>query len=150
MFPDRIERTIELPHGPERVWTALTTAEGLSGWFGTVAEIDLTPGAEVEMRFEKEGVTAVLQVSVVEPPHRFGYTWRMMNLPDEDPRRTFVEFVLEPIPTGTRLILTESGFAQMPAALGGEAFDGNSHGWEVELGELVDYLSAVDHLNATA
>ncbi len=30
-FPDRIERTVELAARPERVWAALTTAEGLGG-----------------------------------------------------------------------------------------------------------------------
>ncbi|WP_425549715.1 SRPBCC family protein, partial [Actinomadura viridis] len=30
-----------LRHPAERVWAALTTAEGLSQWFGSVAEIDL-------------------------------------------------------------------------------------------------------------
>jgi len=29
-FPDRIERTGELPHPPAKVWAALTTAEGLA------------------------------------------------------------------------------------------------------------------------
>ena len=37
-FPDRIERTLELAHPPERVWAALTTAEGLGTWFGNRAE----------------------------------------------------------------------------------------------------------------
>jgi uncharacterized protein YndB with AHSA1/START domain len=141
-FPDRIERTVDLPHEPEKVWAALTTAEGLSGWFGTVAELDLRPEAEVGMHFEKEGVHATLRIKVVEPPHRFGYTWGVMGLPDEDPRRTFVEFLLEPTGAGTRLTVTESGFAQLPGELGEKAFEGNNHGWAAELGELVDYLNA--------
>jgi uncharacterized protein YndB with AHSA1/START domain len=33
-FSDRIERTVELAHPPATVWAALTTAEGLSSWFG--------------------------------------------------------------------------------------------------------------------
>ena len=43
-FPDRIERTVELAAPPDRVWAALTTAEGLSAWFGNEATIDLRPG----------------------------------------------------------------------------------------------------------
>jgi uncharacterized protein YndB with AHSA1/START domain len=43
-FPDRIERTVDVAHPPEKVWAALTTAEGLSAWFGNEAEIDLRPG----------------------------------------------------------------------------------------------------------
>jgi uncharacterized protein YndB with AHSA1/START domain len=143
-FPDRIERTIELPHPPETVWAALTTAEGLSGWFGTVADLDLRLGAEVPMHFEDEGISVTLTVRAVEPPHRFGYNWGIMGLPEDDPRRTFVEFLLEPVPAGgTRLTVTESGFAQMPEELGANAFNGNSSGWESELGELVAYLNVV-------
>nr|WP_207930966.1 SRPBCC domain-containing protein [Streptomyces sp. 8K308] len=44
MVSDRSERVVVLRHPIERVWATLTTAEGLSGWFGSVAEIDLRPG----------------------------------------------------------------------------------------------------------
>jgi len=43
-FPDRIERTVEIAHPPATVWAALTTAEGISAWFGKDAAIDLRPG----------------------------------------------------------------------------------------------------------
>jgi uncharacterized protein YndB with AHSA1/START domain len=33
-IPDRIERTIDLAQSPQRVWEALTSAEGLGRWFG--------------------------------------------------------------------------------------------------------------------
>ena len=42
-FPDRIERTVTLTRAPREVWQALTTAEGLSAWFGERATIDLRP-----------------------------------------------------------------------------------------------------------
>jgi uncharacterized protein YndB with AHSA1/START domain len=51
-FPDRIERTMELAHPPERVWRALTTAEGLGTWFGNeIARIDLRPGGRAQLRW---------------------------------------------------------------------------------------------------
>ena len=43
-FPDTIERTLELAQPPERVWAALTTADGLGTWFGHRAEVDLRVG----------------------------------------------------------------------------------------------------------
>jgi uncharacterized protein YndB with AHSA1/START domain len=58
-FPDRIERTVELAHPPERVWVALTTAEGLGAWFGDEAAIDLRPGGSAWMRWSGEGFTAL-------------------------------------------------------------------------------------------
>jgi hypothetical protein len=40
-IPDRIERTVCTERPLERVWTAITTAEGLGTWFAHSAEIDL-------------------------------------------------------------------------------------------------------------
>ena len=72
----------------------------------------------------------------------FGFTWRINGLPDDDPRRTYVEFTLEPVGAGTRLTVVESGFAQLPDDAHRKAYDGNIRGWASELGELVDYLDA--------
>jgi uncharacterized protein YndB with AHSA1/START domain len=139
-FPDRIERTIQLAHPPERVWAALTTAEGLGTWFGNGAEVDLRVGGEVKLTWDS-GDTAVLTVERLEPPHVFGYTWRIYGLPDDDPRRTYVEFTLEPAGAGTTLTMVESGFAQLPDGDGHTtAYSGNTRGWTDELGELVAYL----------
>jgi uncharacterized protein YndB with AHSA1/START domain len=133
--PDRIERTVELAHPPEKVWEALTTAEGLSGWFGISAEVDLRPGGLADVRWDDQD-RSTLRIEVVEPLRRFAFTWAIDGLPATDPRRTYVEFSLEPITGGTRLTLVESGFAQAPA----EAYRGNVQGWRQELGELVTYL----------
>jgi uncharacterized protein YndB with AHSA1/START domain len=140
-FPDRIERTVELTHPPQKVWTAITTAEGLGAWFGNEAGIDLRPGGAAWMRWE-DGATADMRVERVEEPSVFGFTWHIYGLPDDDPRRTYVEFTLEPVGTGTRLTVVESGFAQLPEDAFSAAFDGNTRGWASELGELVDYLDA--------
>jgi uncharacterized protein YndB with AHSA1/START domain len=140
-FPDRIERTVEIAHPPGQVWTALTTAEGLGTWFGNQAEIDLRPGGSAWMTWEG-GHKAEMRVERVEEPAVFGFTWHIYGLPDEDPRRTYVEFTLEPDGAGTRLTVVESGFAQLPEEAHSKAFNGNTEGWASELGELVSYLDA--------
>jgi uncharacterized protein YndB with AHSA1/START domain len=140
-FPDRIERTMELAHPPVKVWSALTTAEGLSAWFGTEAGIDLRPGGQAWMKWDN-GYQADMRVERVEEPAVFGFTWHINGLPDDDPRRTYVEFTLEPAGAGTRLTVVESGFAQLPEEGHRTAFDGNTEGWASELGELVSYLDA--------
>ena len=122
-FPDRIERSINVAHPPAKVWEAITTAEGLGTWFGHKATIDL--------RIER-----------IEPPRVFGYTWGISGLPADDPRRTYVEFTLEPVAEGTRLTVVESGFAQLPDDSYPGAYGGNVEGWRTELGELVEYLDA--------
>ncbi len=140
-FPDRIERTIDIAHSPERVWAAITTAEGLGSWFGNSAKIDLRPGGAAEMTWD-HGHRAEMRVERVEEPRVFGYTWHIYGLPEEDPRRTYVEFTLEPTGSGTRLTVVESGFSQLSQEAYDQAYNGNTKGWASELGELVDYLNA--------
>ncbi|RDI68205.1 SRPBCC domain-containing protein [Nocardia pseudobrasiliensis] len=141
-FPDRIERTIELAHPPAKVWDALTTAEGLGTWFGNEAGIELRPGGTGWMRWNEGGHRADLRVERVEEPRVFGFTWHIFGLPEEDPRRTYVEFTLEPVSSGTRLTVVESGFAQLAEDAYKVAFEGNVRGWRSELDELVSYLDA--------
>ncbi|MFD4248239.1 SRPBCC domain-containing protein [Amycolatopsis thermoflava] len=140
-FPDRIERVVELGHPPSKVWAALTTAEGLGTWFGQEASIDLRPGGAGELKWDN-GFRQYLRVERVEEPRVFGFTWRIYGLPDDDPRRTYVEFTLEPDGEGTRLTVVETGFAQLPDDTHREAFGGNTGGWARELDELVGYLDA--------
>ena len=140
-FPDRIERVVEIAHPPSTVWAALTTAEGLGSWFGEEATIDLRPGGTARMSWT-DGSTVEMRIERVEEPRVFGYTWRVYGLSDDDPRRTYVEFTLEPDGDGTRLTVVESGFAQLPDDAHDQAFGGNSDGWAKELGELVTYLDA--------
>jgi uncharacterized protein YndB with AHSA1/START domain len=140
-FPDRIERTVEIAHPPAKVWAALTTAEGLGTWFGNQATIDLRPGGDARMTWDS-GDQANMRIERVEEPSVFGFTWHIYGLPDDDPRRTYVEFTLEPVGAGTRLTVVESGFAQLPEDDHQKAFGGNTKGWAHELGELVEYLNA--------
>lgn len=141
-FPDRIERTVELAHPPDKVWAALTTAEGLGAWFGNEAAIDLRPGGAAQMRWTEEAFTVRMRVERVEEHRVFGFTWQIYGLPEDDPRRTYVEFTLEPVGAGTRLTVVESGFAQLPEDVFRKAYEGNTQGWAKELGELAAYLDA--------
>ena len=141
-FPDRIERTVELAHPP---------SHGVGG-----AHHGRGPGRLVRQRggdrpapgrigLDERGPaahTADMRVERVEEPTVFGFTWHIYGLPDDDPRRTYVEFTLEPAGAGTRLTVVETGFAQLPEDAYRKAYDGNTEGWASELGELVDYLDA--------
>ena len=140
-FPDRIERTVRLAHPPRAVWAALTTAEGLGSWFGDEATIDLRPGGLARLRWS-DGTTVDMRVEHVQEPVVFAYTWQLLEMPSDDPRRTYVEFTLEPDGAGTRLTVVETGFAQLPDDAYRKAFDGHSQGWASELGELADHLDA--------
>jgi uncharacterized protein YndB with AHSA1/START domain len=140
-FPDRIERTLELARPPEAVWAALTTAEGLAAWFGDEAAIDLRPGGAARMSWT-DGHSNEMRVERVERPAVFGFTWQLTGLPEDDVRRTYVEFTLEPLGEGTRLTVVETGFAQLPEGVYGSEYDAHVEGWGRELGELVAHLDA--------
>jgi uncharacterized protein YndB with AHSA1/START domain len=140
-FPDRIERTVEIGHPPAKVWAALTTAEGLGTWFGHQATIELKPGGSAQMTWNS-GDQAEMRIERVEEPTTFGFTWHIYGLPADDPRRTYVEFTLEPVDSGTRLTVVESGFGQLPDDEYNKAFEANTQGWTSEIDELVEYLDA--------
>jgi uncharacterized protein YndB with AHSA1/START domain len=140
-FPDRIERTVELGHPPAKVWDALTTSEGLSAWFGEKASIDPRPGRVGQITFAS-GLVVHMRVELIEEPVVFGFTWRVPGLPEEDPRRTYVEFTLQPVPTGTLLRVVETGFAQLPDDSRKDIYDSHAEGWTNELGDLTEHLNA--------
>jgi len=138
-FPDRIERTIHLNCAQRKVWQALTTSDGLSAWFGEGASIDLRLGGAASITFAG-GMTVDMRVERVEEPTVFAYTWQLPDLPKDDPRRTYVEFTLEPDGDGTLLSVVETGFAQLPVDTRREAYDSHSEGWSRELAELAEYV----------
>jgi hypothetical protein len=67
----------------------------------------------------------------------FSFTWRSYAI---DPKvdysheqSTLVEFKLSPIPGGTLLVLTESGFDHIPSSRRAEAFRMNDKGWTAQM-----------------
>lgn len=142
-IPNTITRTVELAHPQDKVWAALTTLDGMAGWFGSHADGEMTPGNEVNVRWEQyNGERAALAIKVVDPMSVFAFCWGVSGAPEGDPRRTYVEFTLEPTASGTRLTVTESGFAQLPDEWLESSYQGNIEGWRSELDELVAYLDA--------
>lgn len=141
-IPNTITRTLDLPHPQEKVWAALTTPEGLSSWFGSHADGEVAPGKDLQMRWEQYDESATLAIKVVDPMSVFAFCWGVSGAPADDPRRTYVELALEPTTTGTRLTVTESGFAQLPDEWLEPAYEGNIEGWRSELDELAAYLDA--------
>ena len=142
-IPNAITRTLDLAHPQEKVWAALTTLDGLTGWFGSHADGQLAPGEDVRMWWEQyDNGQQTLAIKVVDPMSVFAFCWGISGAPEDDPRRTYVEFALAPTASGTRLTVTESGFAQLPDEWLHATYEGNTEGWRAELDELVAYLDA--------
>ena len=113
----------------EKVWRALTTADGVDGWWGTRgSEVDLRPGGKIILRWRDWGAEKDMNIDrecvvlEVVPPKRLVYRWG-----DSTDPVTTVEFELEERDGGTLVRVREHGFA--PTAKGRGTFAGNSLGW---------------------
>jgi uncharacterized protein YndB with AHSA1/START domain len=148
MTPDQIERETLIAAPVERVWTVLTEAEHISGWFADAgAEIDLRPGGALVMHWEEMQTTRA-RIEVVEPPHRLAYRWTAHHAAGQEPAEgnsTRVEFTLTPDGDGTRLRVVESGFAALATAaeLARGNYDANVGGWKQKLEQLDAYAVRV-------
>jgi uncharacterized protein YndB with AHSA1/START domain len=149
MTPDKIEREITIAAPVERVWSVLTEAEHINGWFADAgAEIDLRPGGALVMRWEEYGM-ARARVEAVEPPSRFAYRWTAHHAkPGAEPEpgnSTLVEFTLEPEGDATRLRVVETGFAALAASEEQRKsnYDDNVDGWKQVLERFDAYVGQV-------
>jgi uncharacterized protein YndB with AHSA1/START domain len=69
-----VEMEAIVPGTPEQVWQAIATGQGNVAWF-TKATIDERVGGELRFDFGAMG-SSTGEVTVWEPPHRFGYVER--------------------------------------------------------------------------
>ena len=145
----QIERETVIAAPVERVWAVLTEAEHVGRWFSDAgADIELRPGGPIVMRWTEHG-TIRARIVDVEPPRRFSYRW--VPIPEhwgeepDDRNSTLVEFTLAAEGDGTRLKVVESGFDALEGTddQRRRAFEGNTEGWETQLGNVRDYLARV-------
>jgi uncharacterized protein YndB with AHSA1/START domain len=148
MSTDRIEKTIVLRAPRSRVWRALANAEEFGAWFRVKLEGRFEPGARVRGQITYPGyehVTLELIVERMEPEQLFSYRWHPYAVePGVDYSHeptTLVEFVLEDVAGGTRLTVTESGFAALPPARRDEAFRSNEGGWAEQLENIERHVA---------
>ena len=145
MVPERIEKEIVIDAPLDVVWALVTEAEHLGTWFGDSAEIDLRPGGDVKLTWEKHGV-ARARIEKVEPPHFLSFRWaHPMDMLPAEGNSTLVEFNLRAEGEGTRLRVVESGFPELEVPENEKAKYAaeNTQGWELELGELREYAGKV-------
>src|SRR5437660_10561922 len=136
MADDRIEKRIELKAPPSRVWRALTDYREFGLWFRVNLDGPFVPGQVSTGWITYPGYEHLKWEAVVqkmEPERLFSFTWHPYAV---DPKKdysddtpTLVEFTLEKIPSGTRLLLTESGCDTIPGDRRDEAFHLNHVGF---------------------
>jgi uncharacterized protein YndB with AHSA1/START domain len=142
MVPQRIEREIVIDAPVEVVWSVVTEPEHISAWFSDSAELDLRPGGRAVLHWNDFG-TVQGRVERVEPPHFFSFRWAVDPGRDIDEgTSTLVEFSLRAERDSTRLTVVETGFQELagPEDEKQRYFDSHRRGWELELGELEEYV----------
>jgi uncharacterized protein YndB with AHSA1/START domain len=134
---------------PSIVFDALTTAEGISAWWGPdalpvlLAEVDARVGGSYRVRFqtldgqEHEACGEYLEMT---PPHRIAMTWRYVfgGEPEELGRVSRIECDLAAIAGGTELTFTHTNLKNEASLASHE------RGWLGSMVKLVDRLGLID------
>ena len=132
----RCEMVLKAP--VEKVWRALTTAEGWTGWFSYGVEGKFEVGEKLLLDFGPYGeVDAV--VAEKDPMSVFAYRWHPGGGDHSDrpeSEMTTVRFTLEPEGSSTKFTMVESGFEGIPPSRRLIALEDNTGGWKSELGKL--------------
>ena len=145
---DRIKKRIELKAPVSRVWRALTDYREFGQWFGVKLDGPFVPGQPAEGQILYPGYEHIRWQAVIqkmESEKLFSFTWHpyaidpKVDYSKETP--TLVEFRLEKIPTGTLLVLSESGFDRIPTDRRAEAFRMNDVGWSEQMKNIDTHVA---------
>ena len=146
---DRIEKQVKIMAPLARVWDAIADAEKFGEWFKVdFSGVKFAAGepATGKMTWPGfEGHPFEIVVDRIEPQRLFSFRWHPYGIdPNYDysaEPMTLIEFVLEEVPGGTRLTVTESGFDAIPLSRRAEAFRMNANGWEMQLKNVEAYVT---------
>jgi uncharacterized protein YndB with AHSA1/START domain len=149
---DRIEKQIELKAPVSRVWRALTDYHEFGQWFhvkldGPFVKGQISRGSITHPGYEYVKWEALVQE--MEPERLFSFIWPHPKTFDRatysadytNAPTTLVEFRLESTQNGTLLLITESGFDQLPGDLRPEVFRRNEAGWMEQMKNIEAYLA---------
>jgi uncharacterized protein YndB with AHSA1/START domain len=155
---DRIRKTALLRAPLERVWDAIGDARRFGAWFGASFDGPFVPGARLSARIvptqvdphvakmqePHAGTTFDVFVERIDPMRLLSFRWHPYAVDTKDytaEPTTLVEFELTPVPEGTRLTITESGFDRIPLERRAQAFASNQEGWDHQLVLVGKYLA---------
>ena len=106
--------------------------------------------SKIQQQFKD--VAFEMLIEKIEPMRRFAFKWHPGAA---DPKAdysgepmTLVEFVLEEVPEGVLLTVTESGFDRIPLARRAQAFSQNEQGWSIVVTLIDRYVRRAEALGA--
>jgi uncharacterized protein YndB with AHSA1/START domain len=106
-----VERT--LPHPPEKVWRALTTAELIEKW---LMRNDFAPRLGHRFNFHATPIpnawngTTDCEVLEIDPPRRLAYSWNASGEEAADGLKSVVTWTITPVDGGAHVRMEHSGF----------------------------------------
>ena len=165
---NKIEKSLVIAAPVSRVWRAIADAQAFGSWFGVKLNGQFEAGKPITGTFgegineagiinfqKKLGVkpsgvrmpqpnSVFCTVDRIEPEQYFSFRWIPYGIdaeadPENEPT-TLVEFHLESVPEGTRLLIRESGFEKVPAHRRERAFRMNEGGWAGQAQNIKDYV----------
>ena len=145
---NRIEKQIELKAPVSRVWRALTDYREFGEWFRVKLDGPFAPGEVSRGHITYPGYEHLKWEAIVqkmESEEYFSFTWHpyavdpKMDYSTETP--TLVEFRLKKTAVGTLLVLTESGFENIPGERRLEAFRRNDGGWAEQMKNIEKHVA---------
>ena len=147
---DVISKTRLLTAPPERVWRALSDPTEFGQWFRAEVTGEIREGAVLACRSLYPGTEHMrweMRILALEPGRRLVWEWPAFDPaafpgdPDSDATLT-VEIVLTPEGDGTRLTLTERGFAALPSGPALAVWQRNEGGWTMQLDNISRHVAA--------
>jgi uncharacterized protein YndB with AHSA1/START domain len=141
-----VKAEIEIDAPPARVFHSLTDPTELAAWWGSDDmyrthdwRIDLREGGSWSVGTRAvDGTEMTVEGEYIEidPPRRLVYTWRASW---DDFAETTIRIDLQPTPTGTRVLVTHTGFTDRATAA-----EGTGEGWR----RVLDWLG--EHIDPAA
>jgi len=148
---DKIERTITLQAPIEKVWSAISDHQEFGSWFMAKVHKPFSVGAVVpcsSLYPGHEHLTWEMTITELVPLKKVTFTWpayygdSVERDAAQDPHLT-ATFAVEALgPHETRLTLTETGFARLPADYAPIAYRLNTGGWDEQMNNVSNYVSS--------
>jgi len=140
-----ITREVIIKAAKEKVYDAIANPLKVVRWFPDEIEGTYAVGERPLSVFKEHNAKVSTYIVDAKPFEYFAYRWipggneftgDVMTVPN-----TLVEFTIQEIEDGTcKVVVTESGFAQLPAEMAEVSFKQNSGGWDYMLGRFEKYF----------
>ena len=153
----RKEITLKAPLG--KVWAAISNADEFGQWFGVRFDGPFRAGEKLSgvivpttvndeiaaMQKPYEGTPFNIVVGEITPQTRFSFHWHPYGVEkdydySQEPM-TLCTFALSEVGGGVHLVITESGFENIPLERRAQAFTANDGGWEAQTKLIEAYLA---------